>query len=165
MLRQVTVVILLSFSGLFAFEHSTSHESSHNSVSGYSKTSSHEGGRSYSYSKKTSHGPGYSYSYSYGTDHGSPLYFSEYAPHFHSYSSPLFIPDVLLDIELDHDLDTDLDFYIDTDLDLDLDLDFPGIEYGLGYVGKYGHLYRIPKYGHSRLYRNLDGHILNYGGR
>jgi len=65
---------------------------------------------------------------------------------------------------LDDDLDTDLDFYIDTDLDLDIDLDFPGIEYGLGYIGKYGHWFRKPKYGYSKLYNSIDLDLLNYGG-
>lgn len=89
-----------------------------------------------------------------------------YAAGYHSYT-PLFIPsiDFDLDFDLDDDLDPDLDFDIDTDLDLDLDLDFPGIEYGLGYIGKYGHWYRKPKYGFSRLYRNIDGDLWNYSGR
>jgi len=93
------------------------------------------------------------------------LFLPEYASGYHLYT-PLFIPsiDFDLDFDLDDDLDTDLDFYIDTDLDLDIDLDFPGIEYGLGYIGKYGHWYRKPKYGFSKLYNSLDLDFWNYGG-
>lgn len=123
-----------------------------------------QSGHSYSYTSKSARGPGYSYSYSY-SDGGSPLFLPIYASHFHTYT-PLFIPPIDFDLDLDLDDIDDLDFFIDTDLDLDLDLDFPGLEYGLGYVGKYGHLYRIPKYGLSRLYNSIDGDLdfWNYGG-
>ncbi|XP_050442571.1 uncharacterized protein LOC126846814 [Adelges cooleyi] len=161
MLRQLTALVLLGPGSLLAFKQSTSHQS--NQQSEYSKTSSHQSNHAYSHSSQSSHGPGYSYSYSYHTDHGSP-YLTEYAPYYHSYNSPLFISPLLLDLELDSDLDDDLDFYIDTDLDLDLDLDFPGIDYGLGYIGKYGHWYRIPKYGSSKLYRHYGGDLSHYGG-
>jgi len=94
------------------------------------------------------------------------LFFPGYATGFHSYT-PLSLSsiDFPIDFDLDDDLDPDLDFDIDTDLDLDLDLDFPGIGYGLGYVGKYGHWLRKPKYGFSKLYSNINGDFWNYGGR
>lgn len=121
-----------------------------------------QSGHSYSHTSKSAQGPGYSYSYSY-TNEGTPL-FLPYASAYHSYTPLLLSP---IDFDLDFDLDDldDLDFYIDTDLDLDLDLDFPGIGYGLGYIGKYGHYYRTPRIGFSRLYRNIDSGFWNYGGR
>lgn len=126
-------------------------------------TVAEQGGRSYSYSSKSAQGPGYSYSYSYSNE-GSPLFLPGYAAAYHSYTPLLLSP---LDLDLDIDLDDldDLDFFIDTDLDLDIDLDFPGIGYGLGYVGKYGHYYRTPRYGFSPLYRNVNLGFGNYGGR
>lgn len=48
------------------------------------------------------------------------------------------------------------------DLD-DIDLEFPLIQYGLGYIGKYGHWIRKPRYGFSRLYHNIDLDLLSYG--
>lgn len=119
-------------------------------------------GHAYSYKSQSAHGPGYSYSYSY-SDNGSPLFLPGYAAGYHSYT-PLYISPI--DFDLDFDLDDDLDFDIDTDLDLDIDLDFPGIEYGLGYIGKYGHWYRKPKYGLSKLYNGFNnGDFWNYGGQ
>lgn len=120
-------------------------------------------GHAYSYKSQSAQGPGYSYSYSY-SDGGSPLLLPEYAAGYHTFS-PLIIPPIDFDVDLDFDLDDDLDFDIDTDLDLDIDLDFPGIEYGLGYIGKYGHWYRKPRYGFSKLYNSINGDIWNYGGR
>lgn len=122
-----------------------------------------ESGHAYSYKSQSAHGPGYSYSYSYSDGGSAPLFFPGYAAGFHSYT-PLFVSSIDLDFDLDDDLDPDLDFDIDTDLDLDIDLDFPGIGYGLGYVGKYGHWFRKPKYALSKLYSNINGNFWNYGG-
>lgn len=123
------------------------------------------GSRTYSYSSQSARGPGYSYSFSHSNG-GTPLV-SSYASGFHSYT-PTFVPSLIdLDLDLDLDIDPDLDFYIDTDLDvddLDLDLDFPFIGYGIGYIGRYGHWIRKPKYGFSRLYHDIDLDSLNYGG-
>lgn len=122
---------------------------------------------SHSYSSRQSvNGPGYSYSYSYSDAGRSPLFFPKYAAGYRSYT-PLFLSSIELpiDFDLDDDLDTDIDFDIDTDLDLDIDLDIPCIGYGLGYIGKYGHWFRIPKYGFSKLYGNFNGDLWNYGGR
>ncbi|KAL5241063.1 hypothetical protein ACI65C_008473 [Semiaphis heraclei] len=164
MFQWIAVLLIVGSGASTAFIHSTNQQSSHQSQSSYSSSSSHNGGQSYSYISKSAHGPGYSYSYSHSNG-GSPLFLPEYASGYHSYT-PLFIPsiDFDLDFDLDDDLDTDLDFYIDTDLDLDIDLDFPGIEYGLGYIGKYGHWFRKPKYGNSKLYNSIDLDLLNYGG-
>ncbi|XP_025198495.1 uncharacterized protein LOC112596883 [Melanaphis sacchari] len=164
MFQQIAALLIVGTSASTAFVHSSNQQSSHKSESSYSRSSSHHGGNSYSYVSQSAHGPGYSYSYSHSSG-GSPLFLPEYAAGYHVYT-PIFIPsiDFDLDFDLDDDLDTNLDFYIDTDLDLDIDLDFPGIEYGLGYVGKYGHLYRIPKYGISRLYSSINDGFFNYGG-
>lgn len=122
------------------------------------------GSRSYSYTSQSARGPGYSYSYSY-TNGGVPLFLPEYAAGYHSYT-PLFLPLIDLDLDLDLDIDPELDFFIDSDLDLDdIDLDFPLLEYGLGYIGKYGHWLRTPRYGFSRLYQNIDLDFFPYGGR
>lgn len=121
-------------------------------------------GHTYSYSSHSAQGPGYSFSYSQ-SDVGSPLFLPGYATGFNAYT-PLFISPIDFDpdFDLDSDIDSDIDFLIDTDLGLDLDLDFPGIDYGLGYIGKYGHWLRKPKYGFSHLYGTSDLDLWNYGG-
>ncbi|VVC27009.1 Hypothetical protein CINCED_3A018676 [Cinara cedri] len=141
------------------------YSSNHRSESGHSSSSSHNSGHAYSYNSHSAQGPGYSYSYSHSDGGVSPLFLPGYATGYHSYT-PLFISpiDFDIDFDLDSDIDPELDFLIDTDLDLDLDLDFPGIEYGLGYIGKYGHWLRKPKYGFSRLYGGSDLNLWNYGG-